>query len=479
MKKPPHLLWAEFRFSVIGQLLSSPPLKGELRHRISELADCEWMHPVKRIHFKIGKSTIERWYYKSINHQNPVEVLRRQIRSDSGTQTAVTVIASKMLFGQYKDHPSWSYQLHFDNLEVVLEMTESNCCSYSSVRRFMQKNGLFKQKRNKNKLKPGAIKAFNHLQSREVRSFEAEYAHSLWHLDFHFGSKRILESDGEYYTPVCLCILDDRTRLACHIQWYLSENTENLVHGFNQAIQKRGLPRELMSDNGGAMTSDEFTEGLMRFSIEHQRILPYSPYQNAKQESFWGQLEGRLVAMLENCKDLSLKLLNDATLAWVEMEYNRSFHDEIKMAPVECLVKVKDVSRDSPSGEDLHQAFLKQVSRTQRRSDGTISLEGTRFEIPSRYRHLKTIGVRVAKWNLSKAFLVDPMTSQILCPLYPLDKTKNATSGRRSIESKVSTEPIPPKDEIAPLLKKLMEDYTASGLPPAYLPKHEQKEDQQ
>ncbi len=49
-----------------------------------------------------------------------------------------------------------------------------------------------------------------------------------------------------------LGILDDRSRLACHLQWYLAETAENVAHGLSQAIQKRGLPRAAMSDNGAA-----------------------------------------------------------------------------------------------------------------------------------------------------------------------------------------------------------------------------------
>ena len=33
--------------------------------------------------------------------------------------------------------------------------------------------------------------------------------------------------------------------------------------------------------------------------VYKRQTLPYSPYQNAKQESFWGRIEGRLMAMLE------------------------------------------------------------------------------------------------------------------------------------------------------------------------------------
>jgi transposase InsO family protein len=62
---------------------------------------------------------------------------------------------------------------------------------------------------------------------------------------------------------------------------------------------QRGLPRSLMTDNGSAMLADETRHGLARLGIVHETTLPHSPYQNAKQESFWAQLEGRFVAMLE------------------------------------------------------------------------------------------------------------------------------------------------------------------------------------
>jgi transposase InsO family protein len=73
---------------------------------------------------------------------------------------------------------------------------------------------------------------------------------------------------------------------------------------FSQAIQKRGLPRALITDNGPAMVADEVTQGLLRLGIVHERTLPYSPYQNGKQEAFWGTVEGRLLAMLDAYSEL-------------------------------------------------------------------------------------------------------------------------------------------------------------------------------
>ena len=60
-----------------------------------------------------------------------------------------------------------------------------------------------------------------------------------------------------------------------------SESAENIAHGLSQAMQKRGLPRAAMSDNGAAMTATEITEGLARLGILHQTTLPYCPYATA------------------------------------------------------------------------------------------------------------------------------------------------------------------------------------------------------
>ena len=114
---------------------------------------------------------------------------------------------------------------------------------------------------------------------------------------------------------------------------------------------------------------------------------PHVPYQNGKQEVFWGQIEGRLLPMLEGVPDLSLRQLNEATLAWVEMEYNRKIHSELGTSPLQSYLHGKDVGRPCPESERLQQAFTKQLQRLQRRSDGTIRLEGQRFEIPGRYHH--------------------------------------------------------------------------------------------
>jgi putative transposase len=376
---------------------------------------------------------------------------------------------------QYQDYPHWSYQLHADNLAaMVREYPElGEAPSYSTVKRRMKERGWYKKGSSRPQT-AGQKKAQERVEKREVRSYESEYVHALWHLDFHHG-RRLVDVNGQWHTPMALCILDDHSRLCCHIQWYLSETAQALIHGLSQAFCKRGLPRSLMTDNGSAMRADETREGLLRLGIVHDMTLPYSPYQNGKQEAFWGQLEGRLLAMLSKMELLTLEFLNRSSQAWVELEYNRKLHQELGTSPLDRMLKGTDVSRPSPDSAKLHFSFTTKERRSQRRTDGTVSIKGIRFEIPSIYRHFEHLFVRYQSFDLSTAYLVDNRTDEPLARIYPQDKAKNAHGHRRTLEPVAEDQPAQtdPSDPIPPLLRKMMADYAATGLPPAYLPKEE------
>ncbi len=470
-----HERWAHLRFGVVGGLLASPPAQGELRAELLRLAEKPWRHPTTGELVRFSLSTIERWYYVARAGSNPVGVLRRKLREDSGRFLTIKDELAQALRRQYEEHPNWSYKLHLDNLAVRIEGDPDlgTPPSYPTLRRFMAAQGLLRQRRRRGRQeREGEIRAREHLASREVRSFESEYVSGLWHLDFHHGSLKVLRPQGEWVTPILLAILDDRSRLVCHAQWYLDETAESLVHGLVQAFLKRGLPRALLSDNGSAMIARETTEGLARLSVTHRTTLPYSPYQNGKQEAFWNPVEGRLLAMLEGQKDLTLALLNQATQAWVEMEYNRELHSEISQAPLARWLGGPTVGRESPTLDDLRLAFTSAETRSQRTSDGTASIEGVRFEIPSRFRHLRKLHLRYASWDLTHVWLVDERTGAMLSRLYPLDKARNA-DGFRGIIKPTAPEALQEPAGIAPLLRKLMTEYAATGLPPAYIPKEE------
>lgn len=465
-------LWGEFRFSVIGGLLASPPLKGELKCALDHLADKTWRHPMTGEPHQFSFATIEEWYYTARAHpDDPVSALGNGRRRDRGYGKALTLAFKTELLRQYERFPDWSIKLHADNL-LALVKTKPDlgpAPSYSTIRRYMKQCGFHKKKKVYRKKLPGLELAQSRLEKKEVRSFELDHVGSLWHLDFHDGSRKIQTESGQWIDVHCLAIHDDHSRLCCHAQWYTTESAQNLIHGVCQAIMKRGRPWTIMTDNGGAMKAAEFTEGLSRIGTMHTTSLPYSAYQNGKTERFWAILEGRLMAMLKDT-EITLKLLNDATTAWVEGEYNREVNRETGCTPYDRFTSSPDVARSSPSWEELRMAFRMEITRNQRRSDGTITVDGTRFEVPQLYRPFENIRVRYARWDLSLVHMVDS-DGKVLARLFPLDKSENASGLRRAIDPQSTHRPEPNGDKgLPPLLASLMADFAETGLPAPYIP---------
>ena len=131
----------------------------------------------------------------------------------------------------------------------------------------------------------------------------------------------------------------------------------------------------------------------------------------------------------------------------------------------------QDASRACPLMAELKSAFRITERRRQRRSDGTISVQRVRFEVPDAWRHVPELRIRYARWDLSEVELVDERGTGLTL-LRPLDKAANAGRPRRR------RGPAPaehtPSDGASPLMAKLLREFATTGLPPAYLPLDEE-----
>ena len=456
--------WARLRLLIIGQLLAAPPPRGMLRARLVELSRQTWRHPTTGADVRFGVSTLERWLAMARSGPDPTAMLATQPRCDAGVQRAISETLAAAIKAQYAEHPGWNIQLHYDNLKSALGAEAVP--SYPSVRRYFLACGLHRQipepSGPQGTLKPAG--------PNEVRSYEATHAGSLFHLDGHQGSLKVLNRNGEWIQPVGLCVIDDYSRLICHLQWYAHENTQCLVHCFVQALQRRGLPRALHNDNGSPMIAGEFTAGLHQLGILYHTIRPGAAWQNGKQENLWNRVEERLMAMLESVPDLTLKQLNEASFAWVEFEYQRRAHRELDATPLDRFVAGPSVLRDCPGSEQLRRAFRIEVTRKQRLSDGTVSLDGHRFEVPQAFGHLRELHLRYARWDLSQADLVDARTAAVLATIHPLDKTRYADGRRRRRLTPSSPVLVAsPTAGLAPRMRELLAQFAATGIPVAMI----------
>jgi hypothetical protein len=112
--------WARLRFAIIGPLLAAPPVAGELHEALTALAAKAWRHPFTGLEIRFGCSTLERWYYAAKRAADPVQALRNQVRGDIGRFPSLSAEAVQALTAQYRSHPGWTAQLHYDNLRVML-----------------------------------------------------------------------------------------------------------------------------------------------------------------------------------------------------------------------------------------------------------------------------------------------------------------------------------------------------------------------
>jgi putative transposase len=463
-----------FRYSIVAELLSRPPEVGDLAKRLQEISKKSFVQTWNKKEIKISIRTLERWYAAARKAQRPSEILQPRLRIDRGTSRVLTEEHKSWLADYRLQFPSWSIQLLFDNM--VAAALKSNEPSYSTVLRYFKRQGFWGYR------SPGKGR-----NAKEVRSYEVEFVGQMWHMDFHKGNRKVVTEDGEFQQPICMAIIDDKSRLVCHAQWFLNETAEVLVHGLTQAILKRGLPRTFYSDNGSAMKAEEFKAGLDALNIKIENTLPYAPYQNGKQEAFWQPLEGRLIKMLPAEKRLTLEVLNIVTQAWIEQDYHIKIHSETGEKPLDRFFNCSHVLRDSPAYDDLKCNFRMHVTRTVRKTDSTVTLDGVRFQVPQCYTHMDSLFLRYARWDLGEAEILCPDSYKSLCVIIPLDKLANSSGIRKSIRTDtqedipntsaddtfldLNTDQLPPL--LANCLRKHAQQYPLGG----YIP-IQTKEDQ-
>lgn len=132
--------WARFRFLVIGPLLSAPPERGQLHAELARLAAKSYQHPAGSSAVIFGLSTLERWYYAARDAADPLGALKNRLRTDAGEHPSVGLLLRDVIRAQHREHPSWSYQLHYDNLVAGASSRPEPqpLPSYAAVRRWMK-----------------------------------------------------------------------------------------------------------------------------------------------------------------------------------------------------------------------------------------------------------------------------------------------------------------------------------------------------
>jgi transposase InsO family protein/transposase-like protein len=127
-----------------------------------------------------------------------------------------------------------------------------------------------------------------HNRPPKVRHFERARPNELWQTDIMTFMLR-----GQYRVYL-IGFMDDNSRFMVGWGLHRFQTTANVQEVFRAAIEKHGLPKEVLSDNGRQYYTwrgkSQFTVMLTKLGIAHIRSRPYHPQTCGKIESFWRNL---------------------------------------------------------------------------------------------------------------------------------------------------------------------------------------------
>lgn len=308
--------------------------------------------------------TIQTWYYRYKNHG--ITGVTPQPRSDKGRPRKVT--PEELLEALHAAKP------HFTNKRM----------NKRALYRFCIANGLLQADQLAQTTFYRFIREYDLLtptadDHKKRLAFSMKYANQLWQADTMFGPYVATGTPAGRKQTKLIAFIDDASRVLCHGEFFFDENVDTLVQALRAAFYKRGVPEQLLVDNGSIYCCQEITLICARVGC----ILRHTPVRDAaakgKIERFFRRVRDQF---LNRQLDLSaLATLNRQFSHWVESDYNAVAHDAIAMKPIDRFgIDLARVRFLAPS-EYADELFYAEAARKVKK-DNTFSFGARRYETP-------------------------------------------------------------------------------------------------
>ena len=363
MLDDPTMMTALARYQVVSTYLAMEPKRGQKARLRDDLAKRDWrLEDGSPLKLTSGE-TIRRWVRRY--QRDGLPGLVDKVRDKRG----VTVLSDELIeraCSLKREVPERS----LDKLITIMEelkMVEPGLVRRSTLHRALQAAGL-----SARKPRPAS--------ATDLDRFEAERPNDLWQSDMlegpylpdpkHLGKKR---------KTYLYAFLDDHSRLLLHGRFSFKGDLPALELVFRRCLQKYGVCRRVYYDNGKTYRSTHMKQVVAMLGI-HGMVFttPYRPEGHGKIEAFNRFITSNFLAELKASTITTLDELNEAFLAWSDLEYNRRCHSETGMTPHDrWRAGLSDVRYADE--ESLRQAFLWKEKRTPDKS-GVFSLFGTKYQ---------------------------------------------------------------------------------------------------
>jgi transposase InsO family protein len=349
------------KMRVLGAIDTAP---GRTRHeRVLQVAAMTFLdedgHPRQ-----FTWRTIQTWFYRYKNHG--ITGMTPQPRKDRGQHRKVTpeelleaLSAAKPHFHDQRTNKRALYRFCIEN-----GLLHADQIAQTTFYRFIREYDL--------------LAGQDSDDNKKRLAFSMKYANQLWQADTMFGP-HVRTGTGARQQAKLIAFLDDASRVLCHGEFFCAENVDTLVRAIRAAFYKRGVPEQLLVDNGSIYCSQEITLICARVGC----ILRHAPVRDAaakgKIERFFRRVRDQF--LVKNLDLSSLEALNRQFTHWVENDYNAMPHDAIGMKPLDRFGIDLARVRFLPPSEHNDELFYAEATRKVKK-DNTFSFAGRRYETP-------------------------------------------------------------------------------------------------
>jgi putative transposase len=315
--------------------------------------------------------TLEDWYYA--HRQGGFSRLQSRPRSDSGTLRALEPQVAQAILELRKNQPALTVTAILERLRAqgVIEPGMSGC-SRSTVYRFLQKEGLDRQR----------LQALANEVGGPTKAWESRVPNELWMADCMDGPSLKTHGSVGAQRSYLIATLDDHSRLIPHAQFYPGAKITHLLDCLRQAFARRGLPDGLYTDQGKIFTGSQLKLVCANLGIRLLHARPYAAWSKGKIERFFRTLQEAFLPQLAFEPASSLQELNNRLWHWIERVYHHRTHAALEgKTPLERFAGVQ--LRSLP--ENWQALFYERIARRVR-LDATVSIEGQLWEVPVHLR---------------------------------------------------------------------------------------------
>lgn len=320
--------------------------------------------------FKFTWRTIQTWW--SRYKKNGVTAMELKPRSDKGHLRKVE--PEKLL----------------DAIEKVLPYFHGKTPPKAAIYRTCIERGLLRREEVAVNTFGRIVNAYDLLKPQKQTegkrrlAFAKAHANEMWQGDTMYGP-HVKNGNGHTQTKL-IAFLDDASRVCCHGEFFLAENTDTLTKALRSAFYKRGLPESMYVDHGSIYVSKEISQICVRIGC----LLCHAPVRDAAAK---GKIE-RFFRTVRQCfltraLDLSsLEALNRSFTSWVEDDYNASQHSVLGMRPIDRFGLDLSRIRFLPPNIVNDELFFVEEDRSVL-ADNTFSFKRVRYEAPRDLRDRK------------------------------------------------------------------------------------------